>query len=217
MNMSEFLSVAEKGKGREDIIKLTLQYLQDKTGFHSVAVRLKDGEDYPYYTSLGFSGHFIKAENFLCKRDNEDNIVRDGNLNPCLECMCGRVIRGDISNDLAFITENKSFCSNNTTVLLASCSPEEKGDTRNRCNAEGYESVFLSPIPYNGENIGLIQLNDFKPDMITEDTIEFIEELAKALGHAFNKVFLKEKTLKEKKKILKDNIQQILDDIQRMK
>ena len=134
IDISNLINALEKINNKEDVIQTILYFVQKVTKFHSVAIRLKDGDDYPYYTTLGFSGYFVKAENFLCKRDKDGSIVRDKDLNPCLDCMCGKVIRGQVSPELGFITNKLSFASNNTTELLRTFKPEDKGSTRNRCN-----------------------------------------------------------------------------------
>ncbi len=97
--------------------------------------------------------------------------------------MCGNIIRGRTSPNLDFFSEGGSFWSNNTTILLATTTDEDRqGNTRNYCNSCGYESVALIPIRANGYILGLIQLNDHRIGMFTEDLIEFLEMMGELMG-----------------------------------
>ncbi len=168
------------------VLQTILRHVRCLTRCEAVAIRLHDEGDYPYYVYDGFAESFIEMENCLCQKD------ADGNRIPCpdgqgylLECMCGNVIRGRFDPSLPFFTEGGSFWSNNTSALLASTGEEERqGRTRNTCNSCGYESVALIPIKSEGERVGLIQLNDMKQGMFTEDLIEYTEMIAEQIGLA---------------------------------
>jgi len=171
-----------------NLIHRILILLKDFTGIEAVGIRLQEGEDFPYYETDGFPENFIEAEKHLCTRDGNNEIIRDAEGNPCLECMCGNIIRRRTSASFPFFTEIGSFWSNNTTKLLASTSEEDRqAGTRNRCNGEGYESVALIPLK-SGENIiGLLQLNDKQPDCFTLDLIHFLEKIGASIGIAISR------------------------------
>ena len=76
--------------------------MQEWTGCEAVGIRLKDGDDYPYFETRGFSAVFNDAENYLCSYDEDGELERDSNGNPVLECMCGNVIRGRFDPVLPF-------------------------------------------------------------------------------------------------------------------
>jgi hypothetical protein len=61
---------------------------------------------------------------------------------------------------------------------------EELGDTRNVCNAQGYQSVVLIPLRTKEGIIGLLQINDESPGKFTEELIWFLEGLAESIGIA---------------------------------
>ena len=62
----------------------------------AVGIRLKDGEDYPDLETSGFSPLFVERERLLCARNEEGEVTRDVHGDPVLECMCGKVLRGQI-------------------------------------------------------------------------------------------------------------------------
>jgi PAS domain S-box-containing protein len=168
----------------------TAQLLNTLTGFlqqwadcDAVGIRLRDGEDYPYFETRGFPPEFVREENRLCALDADQKIVRDTQGNPVLECMCGNVICGRFDPRLPFFTENGSFWTNCTSELLASASQADLlTRTRNRCHGEGYESVALIPIGSGGENLGLLQLNDRRKNRVTPDLISFLERAATSIA-----------------------------------
>lgn len=163
-----------------------IYHIKKLTNIEAVGIRLEDEGDYPYYVYNGFPESFIRHENSLCAKDEQGKriLAPDGN-EFLLECMCGNIIRGRFDPSLPFFTPKGSFWSNNTTALLTSTTEEDRQSrTRNYCNAIGYKSVALIPVKAKGEIIGLIQLNDKREGVFTEDLIEFIEMIGEQIGLA---------------------------------
>lgn len=180
------LNTINKSENWHDSIEMIIGELKEFTGFEAVAIRLQEGEDYPYYVTKGFPAFFVKAEKYLCTRDQKGEIVRDSTGNPYVECMCGNVICGRTDASKVFFTEGGSFWSNNTTKLLSETTDEERQTrTRNRCNSEGYESVALIPLNAGDKTLGLIQFNDMRTDRFTKDEIIYFEEIGSIIGVAF--------------------------------
>jgi PAS domain S-box-containing protein len=168
-----------------NLIRDILLLLKEHTGIEAIGIRLREGEDFPYFETMGFPPHFLEAENHLCARDNTGEIIRDVHGNPCLECVCGNILCGRTDPSLPFFTAGRSFWTNSTTELLASTSEEDRqARTRNRCNSEGYESVALIPLRSGNEIIGLLQLNDSRRDSFSLDMIQFFEGIGATIGIA---------------------------------
>ena len=179
------LDLLNQATKKGDLIRKILYLLKEETEIEAVGIRLREGEDFPYFETKGFSEDFVEAERVLCARDQDGRIIRDAQGNTYLECMCGNIICGRTNPSLPFFTEDGSFWTNNTTKLLASTSEEDRqGRTRNRCNGEGYESVALIPLRSGDEIIGLLQLNDKKPDRFSLDRIKFFEGIGASIGIA---------------------------------
>jgi len=169
-------------------IRNILGLVKKHTGFEAVGIRLREGDDFPYYCTNGFPDHFVEMERYLCARDKAGEILRDPDGDPVLECMCGNVIRGRADAKYPFFTENGSFWSNCTTKLLATTTEKERqAHTRNRCNGEGYESVALIPLQSGDKIIGLLQLNDHRCDQFTLEMIRFFEGLGTSIGIALDR------------------------------
>ena len=142
--MVEFLRIANAATGARGLIKGSLDFFQKQSDCEAVGIRLKEGEDYPYYETKGFPPEHVQIENKLCASDKDGCIIRDSKGKPVLECMCGNIICGRFDPSKKFFTENGSFWTNSTTQLLANTTAADRqGNTRNRCNSEGYESLAL--------------------------------------------------------------------------
>lgn len=179
------LRIINSSEQLENMIKESIEMLKGRLGFEAIGIRIVEGEDYPYFLTKGFPEKFVEAERYLCARDIEGQIMRDEIGNPILECMCGNIIRGRYDHSLPFFTEKGSFWTNSTTQLLASTSEEDRqARTRNRCNGEGYESVALIPLKTMDETLGLIQFNDSRTNMFTDNMIDFLERVSDYLSVA---------------------------------
>jgi PAS domain S-box-containing protein len=178
----------QKSRGPE-LIKDIIKLIKEHTGFTAVGIRLREGDDFPFFEIDGFSHDFVKAENYLCARDESGKTIYDSTGHPVLECMCGNVLSGRTDSKLSIFTKGESFWTNSTTELLKSDLPKEyQGRTRNRCNQEGYESVGLIPLRTDEEIVGLLQISDTMPGRFTLDLLQFFEGIGASIGIALARV-----------------------------
>jgi PAS domain S-box-containing protein len=199
----EFLQLVNGSTRLDGMITSAVSFFKEKSGFEAVGIRLKKGDDYPYFETKGFPGEFVTAETHLCGRDGEGRPVRDADGYPIMECMCGNVIQERFDPSRIFFTKRGSFWSNGTTELLAtSTEADRQARTRNRCNGEGYESVGLFALRAGGETLGLLQLNDRRKGMFSPASLALWERLSDYLAVAVSK-FLAEEALRESEEGLK--------------
>ncbi|HLA28966.1 MAG TPA: response regulator [Syntrophales bacterium] len=192
-----------------NLIRDILHLLKEHTGIEAIGVRLRDGEDYPYYVTNGFPDHFLEAENSLCAHDEAGEIIRDSQGGPIFECMYGNILCGRVDSSQPFFTGGGSFWTNSATMLMASTTEEERqGRTRNRCNAEGYESLALIPLRSGDEIIGLLQLNDSRRNLLTVEMIQFFERIGLSIGIAVARLQSVE-TLRESKEELHNSLRRL--------
>ena len=181
----QFLRLVNSADDLHSLMREATRLLQEWSGCAAVGIRLRDGDDFPYFETRGFPVEFIQAENRLCVHDLGGQLARDELGNPILECMCGNILCGRFNPALPFFTSGGSFWSNSTSQLLATTTEADRlARTRNRCNGEGYESVALIPLRADGNTFGLLQLNDFRADRFTAELIASLEGLAAALAEA---------------------------------
>ena len=194
---NELLGIINRASSKIDLIKSVNGFLRNTFGFEAVGIRLKEGDDFPYYQTSGFPEDFVLKEKSLCSYNKEGEILYDSDGNPVLECMCGNVICGRYDPAKPFFTENGSFWTNSTSELLASTSEDDRQSrTRNRCNGEGYESVGLFPLRSGNTTCGLLQVNDRRKGVFTPARISVLEIIGDNISIAIDK-FNAEEALKK--------------------
>ena len=184
----EVLELINGADNWEDLLKSFVNYLQQWSGCEAVGIRVKDGVDFPYYVTRGFSDQFVRLENSLCAYGKDGELICGDGGDPLLECMCGNIICGRFDPSKSFFTTDGSFWSNCTTDLLATTTDAERqARTRNRCNAVGYESVALIPLRSGKETFGLIQLNDKRKGRFTREQISLYRSIVDRIAIFFAK------------------------------
>ena len=207
---NEFLKLLNESDNIYNLIHSAINFFWKQSGCEAVGIRLKEGEDYPYYETKGFSKDFIKLENNLCLYNKYGNTKIDSKGYPIMECMCGNVICGRFDPSQPFFTNNGSFWTNNTTKLLATSSEDDRqARTRNRCNGEGYESIALIPLISGTKKLGLLQLNDRRKNLFNPELITVWERLTGYLSAALAKF-----QADEHKQQLLENEQQLTEELQ---
>lgn len=205
----ELLRRCNRAESVRDLIRSLTLFLKNVVGSEAVGVRIRDGDDFPYYETKGFTEDFVLAENSLCVRDLDGQVRRDELGNPALECMCGNILCGRFDPSKPFFTPGGSFWSSCTTELLSTTTEEDRqARTRNRCNGEGYESVALVPIRVKDTVLGLFQFNDRRKDLYTAEKIAWLERLVDFVAISMAKLMADE-DLRRQKEILQtisDNI-----------
>ena len=64
--MIEFLRITNTCNDTRGLVKSTLGFFQKQSGCEAVGIRLKEGDDYPYYETRGFLPEHVLLENKLC-------------------------------------------------------------------------------------------------------------------------------------------------------
>ncbi|MEI8244780.1 MAG: PAS domain S-box protein [Lentisphaerota bacterium] len=187
------LTILNETGNIQDSIQRVLAVLKEYTGFDAVGIRLKEGDDFPYFTQEGFSSDFLIKENSLIERSQSGGVCRDANGDISLECTCGLVISGktDASNPL-FTRGGSCWTNNSFPILDIPAGQDTRLHPRNECIHHGYASVALIPIRNKDEIVGLVQFNDRRKDCFTLDIIEILEGIASHIGNALMRKQAKE-------------------------
>ena len=182
------LGILNRPNEWQALIADILEAIQTSTSLEAVAIRIEHEGDFPYAAVRGFPPEFIVTEKSLVCRDAAGLPQLDAAGEKELACMCGNVIQGRTDPTQPFFTEFGSFWTNSTTQLLAATTEKERQSlTRDQCNAFGYESVAVIPVRANGNTVGLLQLNDRRPNRFNVETIRFFEGLSASVGVAFKR------------------------------
>jgi len=165
-----------------DIIRTVIGYLVDWTDCKAVGIRMRNGNNYPYYDALGFSGKFLILGNQLCQPDGSGDAINDCVGDPFLESMCVNILHEKFDPDKPYFTVYGSFWTNNTASLLVSNPEVCPNGIYNRSTADCYQSIALIPLRFSGELIGLIQFTDKQKDRFTPEMISLIERLSENIA-----------------------------------
>jgi len=170
----ELLGLLNAPSTMREMMEGTTRLLQKFTGCDAVAIRVREGSDFPFYTTWGLSNEFVREESCLCTGDD-----------PAPECLCGAVLTGQFKPGLEVVTAYGSFWTNSLGDLvngpMAGCLP---ASLRGRCLREGYEAVAQIPLRFAGRTLGLMQFSYVRRGSITPESVAFLEHSAKSIATA---------------------------------
>jgi PAS domain S-box-containing protein len=195
------------------IIGDILAYLKQATGLDAVGLRLRKGEDYPYFVQIGFSGDHIEPDSSLCRRDGTGSCMRDESGNPYLECICGQILMKRFGPDRSFYTGKGSFWSGDVEAVLALPEMSELGRVfRTRLGEEGYRSVAIIPLASGDEIIGLLLMYDRRAGRIDGDMVRFFEGIGASIGIALKRRQLEDEIREREQtyRLIADNMSDII-------
>jgi PAS domain S-box-containing protein len=185
----ELLRICNMADKLPELMQNLMHYFQQITGCEAIGVRLRDGEDFPYYVTRGFSEEFVLAEKSLCSYDREGELIRDYAGHPAIDCMCGNILCRRFDPSKPFFTAHGSYWSSCTTEFLATTTDTDRqAKTRNRCIGEGYESMALIPLRYRDETYGLFQFNDREKGRFSSEKIALYEDLVDYVSITLSKL-----------------------------
>jgi PAS domain S-box-containing protein len=165
-----------------ELLREVTLLLQQWSGCEAVGIRMREGEDYPYFETRGLPPEHVRRESSLCARDADGTVRRDPAGCAILECLCGSVLRGALDVQGAGLTHQGAFWTNSVTEFMAGIPVAElPSDLRGRCLQEGYESLALFPLRTGATVHGLLQFNDRRKGRFTPQSIALLEHLADSL------------------------------------
>jgi len=65
---NKILTVLNSDIGLKEMIENVIRHIQSETNYSAVGIRLKNGEDFPYFVQCGFPQNFLLIENSLISR-----------------------------------------------------------------------------------------------------------------------------------------------------
>jgi PAS domain S-box-containing protein len=105
----QVFTICNSVSSKTDFIRDLLSFFKSFSGCEAVGIRLRNGDDFPYFETTGFSKEFVEMEISLCAYDEGGNLLRESGGDPVLECMCGNVIRGRYDATKPFLQHTAVF------------------------------------------------------------------------------------------------------------
>ncbi len=184
----EVLDILNRGEVADDGAGGILAVLQRGFDMEAAAIRLANGDDFPFAASRGFAASFVEAENSLLPvvRDGDSGRAADGR--PLLDCTCGLVASGRTDPSNPLFTPGGSAWTNEAPTLL-DLPPEQdpRHHPRNRCIRSGYRSLAIVPIRTASRILGVLQISDRRPGCLSLDGVAFLEGVASRIGFALDR------------------------------
>lgn len=167
----------------QNLIPQVLDVFKTRIGLDAVGMRVRDGEDFPYFSQKGFSKDFLLTENTLIEHSADGGVCRDSSGKISLECTCGLVLSGKTDPSHPLFTRGGSFWVNDSFPLLKLPPDQDpRKHPRNVCIHLGYASVVLVPIRMKNQIVGLLQFNDHRKNRFSLLAVEQIESIAAHIG-----------------------------------
>lgn len=166
-----------------DSIHAILSMIKDYHGVEAVGIRLKRGNDFPYFEARGNPIEIVRYDKPFFS-ENGDHFLKPGKKCPVeLNCLCGQILNRKIDTTLPNITKQGGFWTNNASRLFSERFSGERFNCLNACCiSNGFESIALIPLYYCNEIVGLLQLNDNRNNVFSAETVSFYEELGNSIG-----------------------------------
>jgi hypothetical protein len=196
-----------------DIIKRFVFVLKNAIGTDAIAIRLFEGADFPFYTTVGFSDTFVEAEKYLCPYSVRGKDPSQWPEGTCLECTCGAVASGKVVSGIGGNTASGSFWTSDASGEASNLTKEEMAGFRGKCLDNGYESICISPIRWNNGIIGILQINDKRKGVFDGDSASFIEGICGCLGDVLGPLIAKDMEEAEKERVFLENMLSISRDL----
>ncbi len=179
------LGVLNEPLGLQEATGAILGLIKEEIGVDAVGIRLKDHDDFPFFSSDGLDDAFLRAESSVVLRDESGVVCRDENGDLRLECTCGMVLAEKCGPPSDHVTQYGSFWTNDGPALAASLEGDDpRVRPRDRCSHDGLNSLALIPIRAENQVLGLLHLGDRRKDVFTPDAIRFFERLTASFGVA---------------------------------
>jgi len=186
---TDILKLLNESRIKDNIIRKLLKRIKEFTLVDAIGIRLKQGEDYPYYEINGFTKAFVTQGISLYSYDQNGSLISAPKGKPLLACMCGRIISNRTEPQKSCFTNFGSFWINDLekhVTLLDSNG--YKYFTNSHCYEFGYKSMALIPLRSGSEILGLLQLNSVKKNHFTLDQIYFLESVAASIGISIKRI-----------------------------
>src|SRR5680860_615454 len=179
-DLQQLQSDLQRAASFDEAVELFMHWARELSGSEATTVRVfgQDGNGQQLPESqpaalqlLPICGHQGATAAYL----RDEAVVARG------ECMCGRVAAGQTDADLPFFTFDGSFAWGKAQTLSQVFSPQEIGDLRGRCIAEGYDSLAVIPLWDGEQRVGILHLADRRPNRFN-DKLALLEHAGRLVG-----------------------------------
>ncbi len=198
----EVLRLANASQSLRRMVRETAVLFQRLSGCEALGLRLREGEDFPYWETIGLTPEFVLRENRLCTRDADGRQLENPDGTPLIQNLCGIVIQGRTDPKRPYFSTYGSFWTNGASELPGQAKDGEPAIcARGRCIDEGFESIALIPLRSGQECIGLLQFLDRRKGRFQEDTVFLWERLSSYLAMGLARCLAEERLRRSEERL----------------
>ena len=177
---SKMMQVLTEPGSFHDTIHKLIPYLKQSANVEAVSIRLQDSTGFPYYVQDGFKNPNHDASINI---DEQTGQYYCSEQSPHLQCICSKIINGDIDPLDPRFTPEGSFYSNDLYNDLNSLGAySDLGLNQYVCLNDRYASMAIIPINSDDKVVGLIQLCDRQPGQVSKKAVHFLEAIGAHIG-----------------------------------
>ncbi len=149
----------------------------------AIGIRLKDGNDFPYYKTKRFGNKNLSHESIEVEINSKGDIKKDKKGYPVYNCICGNVIYGYFDGSLPFFSSQGSFWVNDIYDFLKTQTNFKYSSLFiDLYSKYKYKSTAFIPVRTKAMSLGLLHLSNKSKYKFTEDNIAFLERLCSHLA-----------------------------------
>ena len=158
-------------KTRPQYLARVLELMRNWVGCRCGGIRVLDSRGEAVYEArVGLSDDFFRQE---------------GCLRPADACICTRLLSEQLSEaERACATPWGSFRCDDVRAFWEGLTTQQRERCRDACFREGFGSLAMIPIRYQGRMLGMVHLADARAGAISAEQVEFLESLAVLIGEA---------------------------------
>jgi PAS domain S-box-containing protein len=160
---------------RKEYLDSVVKAIRDWSDCQCIGIRLVNSDGYiPYESHIGFSEEFLALESMLSLKT--------------AVCTCMRIItQTPDPQDAPVMTSRGSFHCGNTLEFIGSLPENSRNRYRGVCMRYGFASLAVVPIRYRDKVLGAIHLADKRQNKTSQETVEFLENMAMLIGEAVHR------------------------------
>lgn len=179
------LKILTEHRRDTDKIRKIIDCLKEHSGCQSVGLLLKKGDRSPLYETIRASEEFGDDDGALCLHAPARIFEHDKKGVPGVQCICGKIAKGQSECSSHFFTEGGSFWVNSSSDFLSYLGQEDpRARRQHNCIRSGFESMARIPLFSEERLIGILQLNDCRKNRFDLKTIRIFEAIAASIGMA---------------------------------
>ncbi|MBJ6751843.1 PAS domain S-box protein [Geomonas anaerohicana] len=187
----ELLRICNESTDLKELMSRTARFFRDLTGCRGIGIRLRSGEGYPYYESIGLPDEESGAGDSLCDRVARGIAPPEAADGAALRCLCAEVLAGRVAGEGrgqgSYWTSTGVGAARGADVVAGGAGEQQRG-AATACHAESFQSLALIPLRSHGEMIGLFQFSDPAPGLMSAEKVALYEDLVDYIAISFSKL-----------------------------